>query len=42
MSQFDDDEEREILQKKKKRQQEDVAVKGSIDLQQATELLRKQ
>jgi hypothetical protein len=41
MSQSDDEEERKTLQKKQKRQ-EDTAMKGSIDLQQAIELLMKQ
>ncbi len=41
MSQFDDDEERETLYNRQKRH-EDIAMKGGIDPQQATQLLRKQ
>jgi hypothetical protein len=41
MYQSNDDEERETLQKKQRRQ-EDTTMRGSIDLQQALELLRKQ
>ncbi len=41
MSQSDDDEEKKTLQKRQRRQ-EDIAMKGSIDLQQVIELLMKQ
>ncbi len=41
MSQSYDDEERETLQKRQRRQ-EDIAMRGNIDPQQATKLLRKQ
>jgi hypothetical protein len=41
MSQSDDDEEIKTLQKRQRRQ-EDTAMKGSIHLQQAIELLMKQ
>ncbi len=41
MSQSNDDEERKTLQKSP-RKQEDTAMRGNIDLQQATKLLRKQ
>jgi hypothetical protein len=41
MFQFDDDGERETLQKRQRRQ-EDIIMKGNINLQQATKLLRKQ
>ncbi len=41
MSQSNDDEERKTLQKRQKKQ-EDIAMKGSIDPQQATKLLKKQ
>ncbi len=41
MSQFDDDEKRDTLQKKQ-RKQEDIAMKGNIDPQQVTKLLKRQ
>jgi hypothetical protein len=41
MSQFDDDDEQETLQKRQRRQ-EDIIMKGSMNLQQTTKLLRRQ
>ncbi len=41
MSQSNDDEERETLQKRQRRQ-EDTTMRGSINPQQATKLLKKQ
>jgi hypothetical protein len=41
MSQFDDDEERVTLLKRQKRQEESI-MKGSVNLQQAAKLLKKQ
>jgi len=41
MSQSDDDEERKTLHKRQRRQ-EDIAMRGSINLQQTIELLKKQ
>ncbi len=41
MFQSNDDEEREILQKKQRRE-EDIIVRGNIDPQQATKLLKEQ
>ncbi len=41
MSQSNDDEERKTMQKRQKKQK-DTTMKGSIDSQQAIELLRKQ
>ncbi len=40
MFQFDDDEEREILQKRQRRQ-EDIVLRGNIDLQQVSKLLKR-
>jgi hypothetical protein len=41
MSQSDDNEERETLQKRHSKQ-EDITMKGNIDLQQTTKLLKRQ
>ncbi len=41
MSQSNDDEEREILWKRQ-RKQKDIAMKGNINLQHATKLLKNQ
>ncbi len=41
ISQSNDDEERKILHKRQRRH-EDIAMRGSIDLQQVAKLLKKQ